>query len=238
MNVGAIRKPRSDNNRRVPEVSQACHRISTKRKRRNKDPNSALDFDNFWRRDSNVTTSASMCTGMDIGSVSLEIMFGDRRKVQNVFAFDILPEVRDFLKYNFPDLGDTNVGSDVNDFDVTSLPTVDMFWAGFPCQPFSSQGLQQGLADEKGRGMVIFQIIKYLLAHPPNKSFILENTPGLVTKFEESFELIIATLKKVEGFKVHWRIMDSRTLGFAQSRPRIYIVGVRDGADFKWPGPL
>ena len=41
----------------------------------------------------------------------------------------------------------------------------DLYVAGFPCQPFSEMGLQQGMVDEKGHSV----IIKHIVAALPQK---------------------------------------------------------------------
>ena len=39
---------------------------------------------------------------------------------------------------------DMYLASDIHEQDAVSLPSVDLYVAGFPCQPFSSAGLQDG----------------------------------------------------------------------------------------------
>ena len=56
--------------------------------------------------------------------------------------------------------------------------TCDLYVAGFPCQPFSSEGSHGGLSDKHGRGIVIFAIIEYLKHNFP-VCFLLENVDGI-----------------------------------------------------------
>ena len=66
---------------------------------------------------------------------------------------------------------------DLTQRDNRKAPQVDIYIAGFPCQPFSSAGKQQGFNDEKGRGNLFTHILDYLSSQRP-KVFILENVVG------------------------------------------------------------
>jgi len=69
---------------------------------------------------------------------------------------------------------------DVTTLSGRDLPEHDMLWAGFPCQPFSMQGLRQGLDDEDGRGLIILHIVRLVAAKMP-RVVVLENVKGLTT---------------------------------------------------------
>ena len=60
------------------------------------------------------------------------------------------------------------------DFNAEGVMPLDLYSAGFPCQPFSRIGLRQGVADKRGRGVVILRIMEYLQERRP-RSYILEN---------------------------------------------------------------
>jgi site-specific DNA-cytosine methylase len=61
--------------------------------------------------------------------------------------------------------------NDVLDRAVDSMPRVDVYTAGFPCQPFSSLGLRGGVLDP--RGNVFEGCLEYIAYHLPTV-FILE----------------------------------------------------------------
>ena len=42
------------------------------------------------------------------------------------------------------------------------MMSVDVYVAGFPCQPFSTAGKQQGFEDSKGRGTIFHHILEYI----------------------------------------------------------------------------
>ena len=54
---------------------------------------------------------------------------------------------------------------------------VDLYLAGFPCQPFSTSGKRKGTSDFRGK--VVYSVINTTKASLP-KCFILENVAGLV----------------------------------------------------------
>jgi DNA (cytosine-5)-methyltransferase 1 len=49
-------------------------------------------------------------------------------------------------------------------------PRVDLYSAGWPCQPFSMMGKRQGMEDEKGRGQVVHAVIGYVQKKQPRCS--------------------------------------------------------------------
>jgi len=137
---------------------------------------------------------------------------------------------------------------DVLHHDITArnaehMPTCDIYAAGFPCQPFSHAGLNQGEQDDKGRGRIFPHIINYIFAALP-KSFLLENVKGLTCKpHKETFQNILAALRKDGKYLVTWKVLNTRDFGLPQNRDRVYIVGLRRDAlkleenkpYFKWP---
>ena len=107
---------------------------------------------------------------------------------------------------------------------LQNAPEVDLFTAGFPCQPFSLQGLNRGEAD--ARGQVIWYILRYLKRALP-RAVMLENVPGLKARHPET---LLAILKAIKGIKdaegqpyqVRWTILDSLVHGaLPQSRKRL-----------------
>lgn len=122
-------------------------------------------------------------------------------------------------------------------------PTVDFFLAGFPCQPFSVQGLGQGVADEKNGG-VIFALLAFIRRSKP-KTFLLENVKGLLQSHPETLLEIMKFLKALMDSKtkkplytVYWTCLNAKDHGVPQNRQRIIVVGMRNDSKtecFKWP---
>ena len=70
------------------------------------------------------------------------------------------------------------VYDDVTKRDVKDMPQVDIYTAGFPCQPWSSEGKGEGRRDKQGRGLIFDHVLKYINEKLPT-SFLLENVVAL-----------------------------------------------------------
>ena len=128
--------------------------------------------------------------------------------------------------------------SDMMDRDVSTLPDIDVYVCGFPCQPFSSAGKRQGLDDEKGRGELFWYCLEVIREKMPS-CFILENVKGLITIDEgNTFTRIIKELED-SNYDVYWKVLNTKDYGIPQQRERLYIVGIRSDLKnkfkFEWP---
>jgi len=157
---------------------------------------------------------------------------------EHTFSCDFNPNCRATIEANFPH---ALMYNDLTKRDNKKAPKVDIYVAGFPCQPFSSAGLQQGFKDKKGRGEVFFYILDYLVRHKP-RVFILENVSGLVTLEKGTYmNDILAELKGLGCYNVQWQILDTKYNGVPHSRRRWYCVGIHkdfDDGSFAFPQPI
>ncbi len=136
---------------------------------------------------------------------------------------------------------------DIRGVSVTGeqIPEFDFLLSGFPCQPFSLGGLQQGLNDHKGRGVLFKEIIRLLQEAEQEygkmpRGFLLENVKNLKTHDGGMTYKVIYDELSALGYHIKDRIFNSLDFGVAQNRERIYIVGFRDQEDydnFVWPEP-
>ena len=79
---------------------------------------------------------------------------------------------------------------DITQINPEELPDFDLFTGGFPCQPFSQVGMQQGENDRYGRGTLLYDILRICDVKKP-KFVFLENVKGLATKrFEDTFNTL------------------------------------------------
>lgn len=123
--------------------------------------------------------------------------------------------------------GDDKIYGDITQIKTKDIPDFDVLLAGFPCQPFSFAGKGLGFADT--RGTLFFEIERILKERineaNPVKAFLLENVEGLVKHDNGNTLAVIIARLEMLGYKVSWKVLDSRNFGLAQSRKRIYIVG-------------
>lgn len=135
--------------------------------------------------------------------------------------------------------------TDIMTRDPTKLPDHDIYVAGFPCQPFSTMGLREGVADRHGRGRIITHVVAALVAKQP-KAFILENVRGLVYSHPDTFNIILRRLRSIChcAYVVSWRLLNTAEHGIPQNRERVYIIGIKKELlaqghpPFTWPNPL
>jgi DNA (cytosine-5)-methyltransferase 1 len=112
---------------------------------------------------------------------------------------------------------------------------VDLFSGGVPCPPFSRAGKQLGGEDERD----LFPTAIRLIKECKPKAVLLENVRGLLhSRFDEYRErAILRPLRR--DYKVFgWRVVEARSFGVPQLRPRAVFVAIqRAYADrFEWPG--
>jgi len=112
---------------------------------------------------------------------------------------------------------------DITQIVAEELPDFDMFTGGFPCQPFSTVGMQQGEKDRYGRGTLLYDILRICKAKKP-KYILLENVKGLATKrFEKTFNTLKDALKEMGYGDICYAILNSKDYGIPQNRERLWI---------------
>ena len=115
---------------------------------------------------------------------------------------------------------------DVNLIKPEDIPQFDVLCAGFPCQPFSKAGLQQGFKDPE-RGGLFFSIMNILDKHHEVKFVILENVRNLADK-TQNWEIITSELAERNFYITEQPIILSPSdFGIPQIRERVYILGIR-----------
>ena len=98
-----------------------------------------------------------------------------------------------------------------------------MFTGGFPCQPFSTVGMQQGENDRYGRGTLLYDILRICDSKRPTYVF-LENVKGLATKrFEGTFNTLKNALEEMGYGTLHYAILNTKDYGIPQNRERLWM---------------
>ena len=114
---------------------------------------------------------------------------------------------------------------DVSTFDGRRWRgTVDLLTAGFPCQPFSQAGAQQGDRDARHLWPQIRRIING--ARPA--LVFLENVPGVLTVRQRdgrpAYAVIRGELERL-GYQVTETLLRASDVGAAHRRERLFICG-------------
>ena len=114
---------------------------------------------------------------------------------------------------------------DINDIDVKTIPNHSILTGGFPCQPFSIAGNQEGFRDV--RANVFWKILEIIDHHNP-PFVILENVKNLVSHDDgKTFEIIRKNLTD-RNYHIRYKVLDtSEITGIPQHRERIYIVCIK-----------
>lgn len=148
-----------------------------------------------------------------------------------VLAAEIDRECQDVYRAHFRD---TPIVGDIRDLtaDPAQIPEHDVLCAGFPCQPFSKSGYQQGLRDQT-RGTLFFEIMEVVRARHP-QYLILENVRNLAgPRHADTWRTIIDSLRE-EGYAVASQptvfsphLLPPELGGAPQVRERIFILAAR-----------
>lgn len=118
---------------------------------------------------------------------------------------------------------------DITKINPEDLPDFDLFTGGFPCQPFSSVGLQHGESDKYGRGTLLYDIIR-ICAHKKPKYILLENVKGLATKrFENTFNTLKNALAEIGYGDLRYAILNTKDYGIPQNRERLWMFAKLGG---------
>lgn len=161
------------------------------------------------------------------GTGAFSHAFQATNKVKVVFANDMVEQSKKMYDLNFDH---TLTLEDLNKIKPEDVPPHDILTGGFPCQPFSIAGKQEGFDDK--RSNVFWKILELIDYHQP-KAVILENVKNLVSHDEgNTFETIKSKLEE-RGYHLRFKVLNTAKItGIPQHRERIYIVCVKSQAVF------
>ena len=127
-----------------------------------------------------------------------------------VFATDIDKHAAEVFEANWGKPGGFDVLSDIRDV-IDDIPEMDIICAGFPCQPFSKSGAQEGFEDQT-RGTLFHDICYLAEKHMPAALF-LENVPNLVAHDNGNTMQVIESRIQEMGYKHWWKILSPHKYG-------------------------
>ena len=142
-------------------------------------------------------------------------------KYDHIFSSEICPYAKEYIKENH---NPTILFNDMTKRKTSEIPYVDIYIAGFPCQPFSRANKYK--IDVDPRANLFENCIQVINTVNP-KFFILENVKTLVTLNKGSyFNEILKRLNDIHLYNIHWIVMNTKDYGIPQSRDRLYIIGI------------
>ena len=184
-------------------------------------------------------TSIDLFAGIGGIRLGFEQAFGKSLRTNFVCEWDEYAQKT--YNANFHDT--FSIQGDITKIDEKDVPDFDICLAGFPCQAFSLAGKRMGFKDDyKGmcRGTLFLDVARICEYHKP-KVIFCENVKGLIIHDHgRTFKIITKTLSDL-GYKVFFKILNSKDFGVPQNRERIYIVCFRNDIapeTFEFPQPL
>jgi len=119
----------------------------------------------------------------------------------------------------------------------------DVLIGGPPCQPFSKSGYWvrgNALRLDDPRADTLTGYLRILRDARP-RAFLLENVYGLAYEGkDEGLRYILDGIAQINreigtNYKVSWKVINCAEHGVPQIRERVFMIGSRDGRDFKFP---
>lgn len=128
--------------------------------------------------------------------------------------------------------GELTVG-DIRSLDAADLPgEPELVWGSFPCQDLSLAGAGAGLGGERsGTFHAFWSVIRGLIEQGRGPRLVaVENVCGTLTsRGGRDFETICRTFAEA-GYRYGALVINAE-LFVPQSRPRLFVIGVRDGVE-------
>jgi len=120
---------------------------------------------------------------------------------------------------------------DIADFD--EFPDAEFLVGCYPCQGFT----QGGRRNSEDKINYLYQQFDRVLRVLTPRAFVVENVIGMA--FGENRKLLSNQLRRyrLAGYRVNWQVLNAQDYGVAQSRRRVFIVGIRSDLDFDYRFP-
>ena len=155
------------------------------------------------------------------------------------------------MRLNRPDWGiiEGNIHdvSSAQILEVASLKPgeADVLIGGPPCQPFSKSSYWvngDALRLDDPRADTLTAYLRVLRDTRP-KAFLLENVYGLAYKGkDEGLKHLLEGIEQINrdvgtSYSVSWKMLNAAAYGVPQIRERVFLIGSRDGTQFRFPAP-
>lgn len=148
------------------------------------------------------------------------------------------------LQANFP--GVPTICGDIRELSTRELlhragvaeGEAELVVGGPPCTPFSKSGfwLEEKRSSSDPNASLLDEYARIVTEAQP-RAFILENVQGLTyATHKAQLNRVIAQLTSA-GYQPTYRVLMAAAYGDPQLRRRVFVVGRRDGGDFRFPEP-
>lgn len=138
-----------------------------------------------------------------------------------VFASDINVAASNVYYENFR----IHPKGDIKCIKNIDIPKHDILCAGFPCQPFSISGNQNGFSDEDGK--LFFEVYRIARYRKP-KLIILENVKNLLSHNNGNTIAVMEQKLNSIGYDTYKEVLCATDFSVPQARKRVYIVAFRN----------
>jgi DNA (cytosine-5)-methyltransferase 1 len=121
----------------------------------------------------------------------------------------------------------------------------DLLVGGPPCQPFSKSSYWvsgDSLRLDDPRADTLAAYLRVLRDTKP-RAFLLENVYGLAYKGKsEGLDLLLRGIEQINAdmkttYSVAYAVLNAADYGVPQARERVFLIGSRDGTQFRFPHP-
>lgn len=151
----------------------------------------------------------SLCSGYGGLDMAVQKIFGG----ELAYWSDIEPGPIAVMQHHYPDV--PNLG-DLREIDWASLGRIDIITAGYPCQPFSSAGLQKGIEDERH----VWPYIAHGIGILRPSLVVLEN---VAAHLRRGFDAVAKSLAEI-GYDATWTTLRASDVGACHHRDRLWIL--------------
>lgn len=143
--------------------------------------------------------------------------------------------------------GDIHNVSSAQILEVAGLKPgeADVLIGGPPCQPFSKSSYWvngDALRLDDPRADTLTAYLRVLRDTRP-KAFLLENVYGLAYKGkDEGLRHLLDGIEQINRevgtrYSVKWKMLNAAAFGIPQVRERVFLIGSREGKEFRFPEP-
>jgi DNA (cytosine-5)-methyltransferase 1 len=171
--------------------------------------------------------------GLDLGA--------ERAGFRVAAAVEADHDAADTMEKNFHELASPVLREDILEvpteriLDAAGLrgdDAPDLLVGGPPCTPFSKSGfwLDWKRAGHDGAASLLQEYTRVLREAQPRR-FVLENVYALTYNNRASKPAFDRLMREIAeaGYRYDWEVLNAANYGVPQSRPRLFVVGARDG---------